>query len=401
MCHRVVDKEFQQHTVIVNMCKIPEKISLDSYPPNKISSTSERKLLCTNDNTQYNDQLSHTAIISILKLPTSKESIDDRNVSNVKRGLMEYKCMTLNEDNCLISNNTLQLTVEWISSNNTTKETAANTTQLYEYTCECNASNTGEHIPCNETMKIYFSNKTVYLRDPDKYTIGSFECVLFENDVYEKTTTPPNIKLNRFVKVYKLIGVSIGCGMILVGVLFWGIRRALNIVKNNADNIARLDESQNCAADGYSSIDRRRRIEVGQIISYKANRVSRCSIANEIGLGLVYMPTASSDGRKGRQPDETNGDDNLPVPYLKNKTCRHNNTESPFLNYIEVECNTDTVSPKFHIHGSGNETPYADIDLTLKADPLPESDSSEEEDPDTNSEFMTLADIQKHDKSSV
>lgn len=53
------------------------------------------------------------------------------------------------------------------------------------------------------------------------------------------------------------------------------------------------------------------------------------------------------------------------------------------------------------IHGSGNKTPYADIDLTLKADHLPESDSSEEEDPDTNNEFMTLDDIQKLDKPSV
>ncbi|XP_076105842.1 uncharacterized protein LOC143074180 [Mytilus galloprovincialis] len=127
-------------------------------------------------------------------------------------------------------------------------------------------------------------------------------------------------------------------------------------------------------------------MEVGQMVSYKASRVSRSSIANESRHGLVYMPTVSSDGRKGRQPEERHGDLNLPVPYLKNKTCGHNNTEGPFLNYIEVEFNIDTVSQKFHIHGSGNETPYADIDLTMKADPLPESDSSEEEGPDTNSD---------------
>ncbi|CAG2248492.1 unnamed protein product [Mytilus edulis] len=390
MCHGVVDMEFQQHTVIVNMCKKPEKISLDSYPPNKISSTSERKLLCTNDNTQYNDQLSRKAIIRILKLPTSKENIDDKNGNNGKGRLMEYKCMTLNADNCLISKNALQLTVEWISSNKITKETAANTTQHFEYTCECNASNTGENLPCNETMQIYYSNKTVYLRDPDKYAIGSFECVLVENDVSEKTTTPPDIELNSFVQRYTCIGLSVVCGVIFVGVLIWSIRRALNNVKNNADNNARLDESQNCPAEGYSSIDRRRRIEVGQMVSYKASRVSRSSKANESGYGLV-----SSDGRKGRQPDD------LTVPYLKNIISGQNSTETPFLNYIEVEFNTDTVSPKLHIHGSGNKTPYADIDLTLKADHLPESDSSEEEDPDTNSEFMTLDDIQKLDKPSV
>lgn len=36
------------------------------------------------------------------------------------------------------------------------------------------------------------------------------------------------------------------------------------------------------------------------------------------------MPTVSSDGRKGRQPEETNGDDNLTVPYLKNITSGQN-----------------------------------------------------------------------------
>ncbi|CAC5384099.1 JAG1 [Mytilus coruscus] len=172
-------------------------ISYVSYKPNTISSVSETNLLRKNDkDTQHNDQLRYKAIISILKPPTLNQNIDDKNENKVKGRLMEYKCMTLNAENCVISSNTLQLTVEWISSNKTTKETAANTTQHFEYTCECNASNTGEHLPCNETMHTYYSNKTVYLRDPDKYAMGSFECVMVENDVSEKTTTPPDIELN-------------------------------------------------------------------------------------------------------------------------------------------------------------------------------------------------------------
>lgn len=61
------------------------------------------------------------------------------------------------------------------------------------------------------------------------------------------------------------------------------------IFTQNADNNARLDESQNCPAEGYSSIDRRRRIEVGQMVSYKASRVSRSSKANESGYGLGIL----------------------------------------------------------------------------------------------------------------
>lgn len=71
------------------------------------------------------------------------------------------------------------------------------------------------------------------------------------------------------------------------------------------------------------------------------------------------------------------------------------NLDKPILNYIDVQFDTNTVGRQFIIHGSENATPYADIDLTIKADPLPESDSSDEEEQDNTSEFMTLEDIQK------
>ncbi|CAC5407925.1 unnamed protein product [Mytilus coruscus] len=383
ICKQIVDEEFKQHAVMVNLCNEPDEIKYVTYEPTKNCSVSERKLLCIDDkNTQYNAKINHVnhkAIINIVKLPTSKQYIDDRNESTPTERLIQYNCMTLNADNCLISDNTFQLNVEWISSNETTKEIATNDTQLYVYICKCNGSNTEEQLPCNETIQMYYSNKTLHLRDPEKYPTASFECVLVENDVFEKTTTSADIEIMRFVQVYKLIGISVACGMILVGVIIWGIRIALNKFKNNADNIARMNESQNCPAEGYSSIERRRRIEVGQMVSYKASRVSRSSIANESGHGLVYVPVESSNSSRSAKPEETNGNGYLQVPYLKNITSGKINTETPFLNYIEVEFNTDTVSPKFHIHGSGNGTPYADIDLTIKADPLPESDSSEEE----------------------
>lgn len=87
-----------------------------------------------------------------------------------------------------------------ILSNETT-EIAVNYTQLYVYTCERNDSNTTEELPSNDTLHIYYSNKTVYLRDPENYATGFFECVLVENDVSEKTTTFPDIELKskRFI----------------------------------------------------------------------------------------------------------------------------------------------------------------------------------------------------------
>ena len=42
----------------------------------------------------------------------------------------------------------------------------------------------------------------------------------------------------------------------------------------------------------------------------------------------------------------------------------------------------DSTKPgrKFCIRGKRSDTPYADIDLTLKADPLPDSESSDSSD---------------------
>lgn len=61
------------------------------------------------------------------------------------------------------------------------------------YSCKCNIST--EELPCNETMYIYYSNKTVYLRDPEKNAKGTFECVLVEKDDFEKTAIPSDIEL--------------------------------------------------------------------------------------------------------------------------------------------------------------------------------------------------------------
>lgn len=60
-----------------------------------------------------------------------------------------------------------------------------------------------------------------------------------------------------------------------------------------------------------------------------------------------------------------------------------------------MQFKSGTTGPKFVIHGSTDKTPYADIDLTIKADPLPESDSSDDDETNHNDEFLTLNDIQK------
>lgn len=92
---------------------VPDHINYVTYESNENCSVLHRKLFCISDqNTQYNAKISHKAIISIVKLPISKQTIDDR-IENTPTGkLIQYKCLTLNTDNCVISNNTFQLNVE-------------------------------------------------------------------------------------------------------------------------------------------------------------------------------------------------------------------------------------------------------------------------------------------------
>ncbi|VDI84282.1 Hypothetical predicted protein [Mytilus galloprovincialis] len=52
------------------------------------------------------------------------------------------------------------------------------------------------------------------------------------------------------------------------------------------------------------------------------------------------------------------------------------------LNYVEVSCDPIPKKRKFVIHGLENRIPYADIDFTLTADPLPDSSSSSSSDTD-------------------
>lgn len=63
--------------------------------------------------------------------------------------------------------------------------------------------------------------------------------------------------------------------------------------------------------------------------------------------------------------------------------------------YIEVdfEPKQEKSDPKlFYVHGSNNRSPYADIDFSAKADPLPESESEDNE--IEEDDFVTLEDVQ-------
>ncbi|XP_071123146.1 uncharacterized protein [Mytilus edulis] len=73
---------------------------------------------------------------------------------------------------------------------------------------------------------------------------------------------------------------------------------------------------------------------------------------------------------------------------------QHNQNPSGLV-YIEVDFEPkqeNKSGSKFYVHGSNNRSPYADIDFSAKADPLPESESDDNE--FEEDDFVTLEDVQ-------
>ncbi|CAG2221744.1 unnamed protein product [Mytilus edulis] len=71
---------------------------------------------------------------------------------------------------------------------------------------------------------------------------------------------------------------------------------------------------------------------------------------------------------------------------------QHNQNPSGMV-YIEVdfEPKQEKSGRKFYVHGSNHRSPYADIDFNAKADPLPESESEDNE--FEEDDFVTLEDV--------
>ncbi|XP_076105841.1 uncharacterized protein LOC143074179 [Mytilus galloprovincialis] len=287
MCQGVLAGEYKQQKFIVSLCNVPEKMSYFLDETNRNTSGPARNLLCTDDtSTQHNYHIYYKAVIGIFKIQAIQQTVVYKSKETINGSLIEYNCLTLNTDKCVIHNNTYQLRVEWTSSYEKTQKTPTNETQVYVYTCKSNGSKMEENLQCNKTFKIYYSNKTIYLTDSKHVSTGYYECAIDENDAFQNIISSSDMELVRNYEVYLFIGVSIFCGMVLIGVFSFCVVKVLNKAKNNAENIVRHHESQNLPMEGYSSIERSRFIQVGQTVSYTASRVSRSSTSNERRHGL-------------------------------------------------------------------------------------------------------------------
>ncbi|CAC5384090.1 unnamed protein product [Mytilus coruscus] len=354
----------------------PDKINYSAFVSDNSRNSDvvhETSIICTKDNnTQFDDTNYLKTLISIVTRPTSEYSrITNRKEKREKERLMKYTCLALNKEQCVTNNHTFQLQVKFYSFPGILSDEEEYTQDVEDtYTCKCNSSNMAENLYCNGTVYTYFSNRTMFLQDLKNSSAALYECEIDLNEMYRIPIPSSDIKPKHNAYTDQF---NVYC----------------SIPSVQTDNVARLNEPHDLPVEGYSSIDRRRRIEIGQAISYKANRASKASITDERGDGSLLFRNSTHN----QNFEQTRSTDRLRVKEIKTTTeC---NTETPILNYIDLQFNSVTAGPKFVIHGSTDKTPYADIDLTIKADPLPESDSSDDDETTHNDEFLTLNDIQK------
>lgn len=73
-------------------------------------------------------------------------------------------------------------------TNQTTKFQKENGTEVYVYTCTWDVSDLKDNLHCNNTIEMYYSNKSIYLKDLKNCSTGYFGCALNENDAVEIIT---------------------------------------------------------------------------------------------------------------------------------------------------------------------------------------------------------------------
>ncbi|CAC5422036.1 unnamed protein product [Mytilus coruscus] len=193
MCHGILNETYQHHTVEVNLCNIPEEISDFSFNRNMNGSEAKKNLLCKEYTINlYNDDKYHKANVYVFKNPRSQENMVAPNEKTFKGQIMEYKCLILNADKCITNNNTFQLKVQWISSEEISvkkKNTKEVTTKVYNYTCDCSPMYDVNISNCNYTIQMYKRNETLYLDNFKISTSDTFICHIDQSDILKEIIT--------------------------------------------------------------------------------------------------------------------------------------------------------------------------------------------------------------------
>ncbi|XP_071177290.1 uncharacterized protein [Mytilus edulis] len=390
-CQGIVGGEHNEGIVTVLLCRMSELVSTFSKYLNVHlwrHAFRRKHVLCLNGNSGYSNRSDiNESFKDFYKVNDSLQlkGMMETNKDKMRVHIETYTCLTVNEDQCIITDSRpeFHIQIEWIYNEEKDQQRLDNN-ELYNYSCTCNSSGVEKIFSCHESIEAYYLNKSILFKAFKMDNGSTYRCL---PDVQNKTDNQSTInKLQKWdlFLTYGLKVVMIICGIPLCFASIQCVKKVIMEAKSNTNQVGgRIQESELSQEEGYSSIDRRRNIQIGKV-SYTANRVSMPS--PEERTCVTSEVTINSQPKRTKNVTEQDA-----KKLMEGKM----NQEPTDLNYIEVEFSQETAGKIFFIHGSDNGTPYADIDLTINADPLPESDSSADEDPDEENNFMTLADIQK------
>ncbi|CAG2255178.1 unnamed protein product [Mytilus edulis] len=164
---------------------IPEEICHFSFKRNSNGSESKRNLLCR----EYtiNQYKYHQANVYVFTNQTSQETVVDSYEKTLNGKIKEYTCLILNSDNCVTSNNTFQLNVQFISGISSEeisgKKKKELTTKVNNYTCDCSPTYAVNNSDCTDTTQMYERNGTLYLDNFKLSTSNTFLCYIDHSDI--------------------------------------------------------------------------------------------------------------------------------------------------------------------------------------------------------------------------
>ncbi|CAC5384071.1 unnamed protein product [Mytilus coruscus] len=166
-CQGFIGQEIRQDTVIVTVCNVPNEINSLSYVLEENSSkgiSHQTNVLCTHDTViksskKYYDNNCKYLLRATLKLHISPQcNLNNDRRKDKKATIWNYTCLTLNDDQCVTSDEKFLVNVEWISRKErafTKKITGQSQKQVAIYTGDCASLNIKTNSNCDDNIKIY------------------------------------------------------------------------------------------------------------------------------------------------------------------------------------------------------------------------------------------------------
>ncbi|CAC5384091.1 unnamed protein product [Mytilus coruscus] len=194
-CQGIVGSEHKEGIVTVSLCKMLDLLTTFSQYLNVNvwrPAIRHRFVLCSDGSTIFSNRSDiNESSNEFFKVKYSIQITRTMETTKDKLRVQTdtYICFTVNEDQCIITNSDSEfyINIEWISSEER-EPSKLNNSELYTYTCICNSSGVEGNTSCNESIDVYYLNKTLLFRNSKFANDGVYQCSLAQNKTDNQST---------------------------------------------------------------------------------------------------------------------------------------------------------------------------------------------------------------------